>query len=41
MKNTFGFAATENDILGKRVVLVDDGIATGTCMLLAINRIRN
>lgn len=40
MKNTFGLAATENDILGKRVVLVDDGIATGTCMLLAINRIR-
>lgn len=40
MKETFGHVATGNDIMGKRIVLVDDGIATGTCMSLVINLIR-
>ena len=40
MKELFGHVATMNEISGKRIVLVDDGIATGTCMLLAINEIR-
>ena len=40
MKELFGHVATMNEISGKRIILVDDGIATGTCMLLAINEIR-
>ena len=40
MKKIFGHVATENDILDKRIVLVDDGIATGTCMELAINELK-
>lgn len=40
MKELFGNVATKNDISGKSIVLVDDGIATGTCMFLAINEIR-
>ena len=40
MKELFGHVATENDISGKTIVLVDDGIATGTCITLAINVMR-
>lgn len=40
MKKIFGHVATENDVLGKRIVLVDDGIATGTCISLAISVMR-
>ncbi len=40
MKELFGHVATMNEISAKRIILVDDGIATGTCMLLAINEIR-
>ena len=40
MKEIFGHVATENDISGKRIVLVDDGIATGTCISLAIKIMR-
>jgi putative phosphoribosyl transferase len=40
MKEKFGHVATEKDISGKRIVLVDDGIATGTCITLAINTMR-
>lgn len=36
MKERFGHVATENDLLNKRIILVDDGIATGTCISLAI-----
>jgi|LakMenE01Jun11ns_1017448.scaffolds.fasta_scaffold9905941_3 predicted phosphoribosyltransferase len=40
MKEKFGHVATPNDIIGKKIILVDDGIATGTCILLAIQEIR-
>jgi putative phosphoribosyl transferase len=40
MKEKFGHVATSKDILGKKIVLVDDGIATGTCIQLAIREIR-
>jgi len=40
MKKSFGHVATENDISNKRIVLVDDGIATGTCMELAIKELK-
>lgn len=36
MKRKFGRTANPNDLLGKNVIIVDDGIATGTCMQLAI-----
>lgn len=40
MRELFGHVALDNEISGKSIVLVDDGIATGTCILLAINEIR-
>ena len=40
MKEMFGHVATEKDIWGKIIIIVDDGIATGTCMLLTINEIK-
>jgi predicted phosphoribosyltransferase len=40
MKAVFGNTAIENDIFNNRVILVDDGIATGTCVELAINELR-
>ena len=40
MKDKFGHEATRKDILGKKIILVDDGIATGTCIQLAIKEIR-
>lgn len=40
MKAFFGNSATDNDIFNNRVILVDDGIATGTCVELAINELR-
>jgi len=40
MKGKFGHVATRQDISGKKIILVDDGIATGTCILLAISEIR-
>lgn len=40
MKEIFGHVATKNDILDKTILLVDDGIATGTCVELAINELR-
>lgn len=41
MKEIFGHVATEHEVLGKRIVLVDDGIATGTCILLAMKELRS
>lgn len=40
MKATFGHVATVNDIMGKKIVIVDDGIATGTCISLVVKLIR-
>lgn len=40
MKGKFGHVATSNDISGKKIILVDDGIATGTCILLVIREIK-
>ena len=40
MKEIFGHVATKKDILDKTILLVDDGIATGTCVELAINELR-
>jgi predicted phosphoribosyltransferase len=40
MKVKFGHLATKGDVSGKRIILVDDGIATGTCILLAIREIK-
>lgn len=36
MENLFDHTFTEKDTMGKTILLVDDGIATGTCMELAI-----
>ncbi len=40
MKEIFGHVATKKDILDKTILLVDDGIATGTCVALAIHELR-
>ena len=40
MKEKFGQVATQKDIADKKIILVDDGIATGTCMLMAIKEIK-
>jgi putative phosphoribosyl transferase len=40
MKKIFGHEATEKDISNKRIILVDDGIATGTCIELVIKELR-
>lgn len=41
MKNKFGHIPSPGDLLGKNIIIVDDGIATGTCMELAIKEARS
>ncbi len=40
MKKIFGRAASADDLHGKNAIIVDDGIATGSCMELAIREVR-
>lgn len=40
MKQQFGLNITEADVSGKKVILTDDGIATGICMALAARELR-
>jgi putative phosphoribosyl transferase len=40
MKLKFGQTALPKDLLGKNVIIADDGIATGTCMELAVREAR-
>lgn len=39
MKHLFDYVPTASDIKGNTILLTDDGIATGTCMLLAIKEL--
>jgi predicted phosphoribosyltransferase len=40
MKTLYGHVCSAKDTMGKTIVLVDDGIATGTCMELAVKILR-